>query len=219
MLRLMRKFSWAYVLYTLLSMAIIFPLFNHDRISGPRPHDLTFAYYLAFYFFLIIIGSIWSLEEMEKRFHGNRFLQTLPISRGEIVGAKLGLVFLTVFTYVIFHCAAFRAISSDPGFFGPSCALIILAGDFCLVTSALLYLGVFRFGFDRCRPWLLSAWLCLVILPLPLNTFLLPRFGLNIRDIVKVISSFPWIPPTLAALGLFVVISRLAIRALRLQAM
>jgi len=219
MLRLMRKFSWSYVLYTLLSMAIVFPLFNQDRISGPRPLDLTFAYYLATYFFMIIIGSIWSLEEMEKRFHGNRFLQTLPIRSGEIVGAKLSLVFLTVLIYVIFHCAAFLAISSDPGFFGPSCTLIILAGDFCLVTSALLYLGVFRFGFDRFRPFLLFAWLCFMILPLPLHIFLLPRFGLNIRDIIDVISSLPWIPPTLAALVLFFGISRLAIRALKTQAL
>ena len=78
MLRLIRKFSWPFILYSVLLTGIIFPLFNHDRITGPDPLNLSFVFTLAPYVFYVAIGAIWTHEQIESKFKGYIFLKLRP---------------------------------------------------------------------------------------------------------------------------------------------
>lgn len=215
MIRLMKKFSWIYIFYTLLSFGIIFPLFNHDRITGPSPQSLSFSYYLAHYLFLILFGAIWSLEQFEAKQKGMEFLRNLPVTVKQIVEAKLILVFFTIGINVIFTCAAFRLIFPRSDDFTSSCSIYILAGSACLVLSTLLYLGIFRYGFRKFQPWLLTSWLLFLVAPLLFQQFLFPRMGIETRDVILKLTGLNWPFLALGALGLTLVLTKTSIHTLK----
>ena len=76
MLRLIKKFSWPFMLYPILLIGIAFPLFNHDRLTGPDPLSLSFVFSLTPYLFSVAIGAMWTHEQLEFKSKGYFFLNS-----------------------------------------------------------------------------------------------------------------------------------------------
>lgn len=213
MLRLMKKFSFWYIIYPGLLLVFGLPMFNHDRLVGPDPLGLSFAGYLAPMIWLVL-GAMWSHEQMESKANGYTFLRILPIDPAQIVKAKFAIVFISVAIYVGGCCAAFALVSTDPEYLIPSCAYVIVYGNICLLAAALLYLGIFRFGYSRFGKYVLIAWVCLLISPIPFRIFFLKPRGITDSEIMQFMRGPYWILGTIICLVGYYFLMKLAIKRL-----
>jgi hypothetical protein len=214
MLRLMKKFSIWYLLYPGLLLVFGLPLFNHDRLTGPDPLSLSFATYLAPMIWLVL-GAMYSHEQMESKANGYAFLRILPIKPAQIVKAKFALVFIAVAIYVGGCCIAFALVSTNPEYLIPSCAYVIVHADICLVAAALLYLGIFRYGFSRFGKYVLIAWVCLMIFPIPFRIFFLKPRGITDSEIMQFMRGPYWIIGTIICLAGYYLLMKLAVKRLK----
>jgi len=196
-------------------IGLVFPAFNHDRLTSPDPLNLTFVLYLTSYLMMVVIGPIWIHEQMESKAKGYEFLFSLPIDAKDIVMAKFAVVFFSLFFYIIFQCAAFYFISSDPEYLNPACSIIIISGNFCLVISALLYLGIFRYGYAKFGKFVIFTWVIVVVSPILIFQFLLPRLGISRLDIIDRMVRLSWPLVTVISLGLYLGLMQLAIKTLK----
>jgi hypothetical protein len=188
MLRLLQKFSFVFIGYLILALAFTFPTYNHDRLSGPDPLDLSFPFYLVFGAFWVIAVSIWLHEQIEDKNNAYDFLKLLPVKAKTIAGAKFLAVFITVFLFVAFHCAAFRIISSSPDYVRPSWAMMINAGNISLLIAGVIYLFIYRFGFSKMKIALFVLMIVFIALPIIVAALLLPALGLDKYDLIDRLS-------------------------------
>jgi len=214
MLRLMKKFSFWYILYPGLLLAFGLPMFNYDRLVGPDPLSLSFASYLAPMIWLVL-GAMYSHEQMESKANGYAFLRILPIEPAQIVKAKFAIVFISVAIYVGGCCVAFALVSTNPEYLIPSCAYLIIHGDVCLVVAAILYLGIFRYGFSRFGKYVLIVWICLFISPMLIRLFILRPMGIRDSEIMQFMRGPYWILGTVICLVSYYLLMKLAIKRLK----
>lgn len=213
MLRLMKKFSFWYLLYPGILLVFGLPLFNHDRLTGPDPLSLSFATYLAPMIWLVL-GAMWSHEQMESKANGYAFLRILPIEPAQIVKAKFAVLFVAAGIYVGGCCVAFAFVSTSSDYLTPSCGYLIIHGDVCLVTAALLYLGIFRYGFSRFGKYVLIVWVCLFISPLLIRLFILKPRGISDAEIMQFLRGPYWIIGTVICLIAYYILMKLAVKRL-----
>jgi hypothetical protein len=209
----MKKFSFWYILYPGLLLAFGLPLFNHDRLTGPDPLSLSFASYLAPMIWLVL-GAMYSHEQMESKTNGYAFLKVLPIEPAQIVKAKFAMVFIGVSIYVAGCCVSFALISTSPDYLIPSCGYIIVHGNICLLAAALLYIGIFRYGYSQFGKYVLITWVCLLILPLLIRIFILKPRGIRDPEIMAFLGEPYWIIGILFCLAGYYLLMKLAIRNL-----
>ena len=195
----MKKFSFWYLLYPGLLLAFGLPMFNHDRLTGPDPFSLSFATYLAPMIWLVL-GAMWSHEQMESKANGYKFLRILPIEPAQIVKAKFAMVFIAVAIYVGGCCIAIAFISTHPDYLIPSCAYLIVYGNICLLVSALLYLGIFKHGFSLFGKYILIAWVVLLVSPIPIRILILKPRGISDAEIMQFFRGPYWIIGTIICL-------------------
>jgi len=217
MLQLLKKFSLPFLVYILLAVGLVFPLFNYDRLTGPDPLTLNFVFTLAPYLFFVVLGAVYIHEQLEQKSNGYAFLRTLPVKASDIVVSKFLLVFLSSLVYVGFHCVAFAKISTDPSYWKPSCSFLIISGNICLVLTALLYMGIFRYGYNKVGKYVIFLWLFIVLSPIPINIFLLRRLGISRQEIIERVISLNWVIVTLVCLALYYFLMRVAIKTLEKQ--
>ena len=210
--RLIKKYAFIYYGYMAIVLGLLFPLYNHDRLTGPRPMDLSFGYMQAIGIFWVIFASIWMSEQFEFKTSGYKFLQTLPIKNRAIVGAKFFVVFGSVFIYVVFWCIAFASISTDPEYLNPSCTAVINVGNVCLIFAGLFHLGIIKFGYLNFGKFLLVMMILGIIFPIAVTLFLLPKMGLTRYDILDAITGVHWIFVTVAGLAVYFGLMRIAVR-------
>lgn len=210
----MKKFSFWYLLYPGLLLVFGLPLYNYDRLVGPDPLGLSFATYLAPMIWLVL-AAMWSHEQMESKSNGYAFLRILPIETAQIVKAKFALVFVAVAIYVGGCCIAFALVSTDPEYLIPSCTYLIVHGDVCLVAAALLYLGIFRFGFSRFGKYVLIVWVIMLISPIPIRLIILKPKGISDADIMQFMRGPYWIIGTIICLVGYYFLMKLAIRLIQ----
>jgi hypothetical protein len=214
MLRLMKKFSFWYLLYPGLLLAFGLPMFNHDRLVGPDPLGLSFAIYLAPAIWLVL-GGMWSHEQMESKANVYQFLRILPIEPAKIVKAKFALVFIAVAIYVGGCCIAFALVSTDPEYLIPSCAYLIAYGDICLIVAALLYIGILKHGFSRFGKYVLIAWVVLLTSPIPIRILILKPQGISDAEIMQFMRGPYWIIATIISLVGYYFLMKLAVKRLQ----
>jgi hypothetical protein len=217
MLHLLKKFSLPFILYILLAVGLVFPLFNHDRLTGPDPLTLNFVFTLAPYLFFVVLGAIYIHEQLEQKSNGYAFLRTLPVKASDIVVSKFLLVLLSALVYIGFHCVAFVKISTDPSYWKPSCSFLIINGNICLILTASLYIGIFRYGYNKVGKYVIFLWLFIVFSPIPINIFLLRRLGINRQEIIERVISLNWVTVTLVCVALYYLLMRVAIKTLEKQ--
>lgn len=217
MIYLMKKFSLIFILHILLAVGLIYPLFNHDRLTGPDPLTLNFVFTLAPFLFFVVLGAVYTHEQWEQKSNGYAFLRTLPVKASDIVSSKFFLVLLSVLIYIGFHCVAFFKISTDPSYWKPSCSFLIINGNICLILVALLYVGIFRYGYNKVGKFVIFLWLFILFSSIPINIFLLRRLGISRQEIIEKVIGLNWVIVTLVCVALYYLMMRIAIKALEKQ--
>jgi hypothetical protein len=210
----MKKFSFWYILYPSILLVFGLPMFNHDRLTGPDPLSLSFATYLAPMIWLVL-GAMWSHEQMESKANGYTFLKILPIEPAQIVKSKFALVLIAVAIYTGGCIVAFALISTSPEYLIPSSAYVIVYGDICLLAAALLYLGIFRYGFSRFGKYVLIAWVFMLTSPILLRIFFLKPRGITDSEIMQFMRGPYWIIGTIICLVGYYFLMKLAIKKLK----
>ena len=190
MWRLIRKNSLMFVLYLCLYFGLFFPLINQDRLFGENPLDLSFFVYLNSYIIWLILGAVWSQEQLEDKSSGYAFLSTLPIRGRQIVGAKYALSFLATMGFVVVHLIWYALSFDDPEFLAAGRTSLVHAACLCLLLSGLYYLGFFRFGYKRFSKYAIAVWFLLIISPLVLQILLKEYFGILSSDILSWVIRF-----------------------------
>jgi len=187
MWRLVRKFSFMFLVYQGIFYAFLVPLVYFKGLSDLDPPEPAVVFMLQTYIFLIILGSVWSSEQLEHKTNGYAFLQILPVRAYQIVGAKFLLTFLAVAVYVMVHLIWICFEFDDPRFIDAARDNIILAAGICLALAGPYYLGFYRFGYQRFSKTAIAIWLLTVIAPLPTMIVLKERFHLSIREIMEIL--------------------------------
>ena len=194
MWRLIRKFSFMFLLYQGLYYAFLFPALKYDRIVGPDPLDLSFVLYLSSYMVWLILGSIWAHEQWEDKNRGYHFLRNLPVRRWDLVGAKFSAPLLSIALYLAVHLLWFRNILESPESLGAASANLWVTTSVCLVMAGLYILGFYRFGYRRFGKIALPLWLFLIIAPLLFRIILKEHFNIGGREIIQAVQQ---VNPTL----------------------
>lgn len=184
MIHLLRKNSGFFLFYWAVYFGIAFPFINYDRVSASRPIDLSFVLYITFYIYWLVLGSIYSHEQLEHKNSGYAFLGILPIAKRDIVLSKYILVFLTILIYGVVHFFWLGFIFDNPAKTATARSFLIVNAGICLVLSGWYYALIFRFGFAKFGKVLLISWLLFLIGPLAALIFVLPKTGLTREDII-----------------------------------
>lgn len=212
MLPLMKKFSIIFIFFIALYMIMIFPLLNYDRIKGNDQLDLAYILYQGSFLIWVALGALWAHENMENKTNGYRFLRTLPIRTSDIVMAKFMLILITILIYVSYQSVMVAQIVRNPEYAATSRIYVTNLGNICLILCALVYIGIYKFGYEKFGKFVLLAWFILFMSPVLLREFIMPKFSLSLSDIIHSLTQFNWIIATLVCLPLYFVLMQVAIR-------
>lgn len=213
--QLIKKFSFIFVVFFIILIGVVFPTFNYDRLTSPDPLSLIFVLYLLPYLFMGVIAPIWIHEQMESKTNGYTFLFSLPIDAKDIVVAKFMVVLFSAFLYTTFYCAFFSMISRNPDYLNPACSITIINANICLLLSALLYLGIFRYGYIKFGKFVILAWVVTIISPILIFHLFLPRLGISRLDIVDQMARLSWPLVTIISIAIYLGLMRVSIKTLK----
>ncbi len=109
----------------------------------------------------MIVSVLGMVEMKENQSGGYRFLAALPLTDTEIVGAKFLLIL--VFTCFFTGCElAILTLFPGPATLTPLArGYIVLTANGSLILAAVVYLGLYRFGFSRFFRFIIT------VLPIP----------------------------------------------------
>jgi hypothetical protein len=119
------------------------------------------------------------------------------------VVSRFALVLFSVVIFVGFNIIAFWALSLPPDYFAVSVSFFVIIGNISLLLSAIVYIGLFKFGFAKLGKFVLVLLILIYIFPLPAKRILMPRLEVTTEDIIKGVVSLNWILVTLVCLFLF----------------
>lgn len=141
----MQKNSFYFFFYALVWL----PIFILAVILPGRPLDTGMVFFEGIWVIIILLGSLITHEQNERKTKGYEFLDTLPIKDSHIVKAKFILVFLTACIVYVYVNVIYLFVSIPPDVnviakvFIPLCAVI------GLLLDAFLYVLVFKIGLSR----------------------------------------------------------------------
>lgn len=217
MLRLIKKFSLMYVFYLGLYILLLFPLLNHDRITGTDTEDPSYIFYQGVFIIWVALGALWAHESMEHKTTGYRFLRILPLRAKTIVRAKFILIFASVWAFTIFQSGMIWWLTGNGRLAADTWAYLCGLGSLCLVLGALAYVGIYRFGFSRIGKFLLLLWMLVFLSPVLMKEFVLPSFNLGVEDVLSFVIGMNWMVVGLVGVVLFWALEPAAARQLRLR--
>jgi len=203
MLRLIQKNSFIFFSYLAGYMFLIFPLMNYTRYTSNEAFDPIYIFYQTPFIFWIVLGAIWTQENLESKIKGYAFLSILPITVRELVMSRFGAALLAIFLYELFQLSTLHLFST-PSEYNPLIrSYLILYGGVCLIISGLYYLGLFKFGFTRISKYMFVLWILLFLSPLPIREFLAPIFDIEIIDILRSAANLNWILVAAVSLAIY----------------
>ena len=131
--------------------------------------DTTVVFLMTGWLYIVIIGSIFSVEMNETRNRGYSFLATLPLSAREIVGARLIPIFVIKAVYVLVTYFSFSSLEVEPAYLALSRKWLLFNAGFALGVAGLIYWSVFRYGTARAIYLQGVLFLFAFIVPIALN--------------------------------------------------
>jgi hypothetical protein len=184
MLTLVKKNSSFFIFYLATYFGFLFPFINYDRLHSPAPIDVSFIFYITIYIYWLVLGAIYSHEQMEHKNNGYAFLRNFPISFREIILSKYILVFLSVLIYVVVQYIWLGTLFTDAATVATVRSYLMINASLCLALAGWTYTLIFKFGFGKFGKILFVSWLLLILFPLLMLSVILPKLGLTRKDII-----------------------------------
>ncbi len=170
MFRLTLKNSGFYALFLALFIPGLFWYWNSTRTAI----DATMV---TVQISMMITGAflaILNCELAEEKNKGYRFLETLPLTAREIVMSKFLPLPLYLVIFSVFSWWFFSRVGSDAGSADLAHRILAVSASACLPAGAAVYLGFFRFGFDRFYKVLVLLLVLSYLSPIVVDELLIP---------------------------------------------
>jgi hypothetical protein len=154
--------------------------------------------------FMLVFGAVFSNEQYEEKHKAYDFLDTLPVSAGEIATAKFGLVLVTAAATVGYMLLLFSLSRVAPNDWTVVRSYILMSGVVCLLFTALSYVGIFSLGYTKFAMIVMSFVVILGFVPILIMKFYGDNMNVLIENILTFLRNVNWatvIP--LALIGYF----------------
>jgi len=174
--------------------------------------DASFVVVMGGFIFVMIVGAVFTNEANEEKNKGYGFLYPLPISSFDIVGAKFALVLIVDVVLTIYTLALFTLFKAPEILFDLSRIYMMSIGILGLIVAAILYLGIFRFGFAMFMRVITIFTMFLTALPVVFKEFIQPRGLFDPMKSYELISSVNWYVAAIITLFIYYLLMLLAVR-------
>lgn len=204
---LMRKDLLVYLFYFVIGAGASGLLLYEDGM------DSSVVLMLGSMMMMSVFVSIALNENIESSYNGYKFLRILPVTAAEIVTAKFLLALIFTLLYFLYASLLLLFFSKTAEFLVLSRGYIVLNAIVGLIISALLYNGIYRYGFTK--------FFKVVCFTLPIAAIFVPGLvkiayrqqlrSMNAEPLIKLTAGPNLLLFGAAALILYVVLMRTAI--------
>ncbi len=150
--------------------------------------------------FMLVYGALFFNEQYEEKHKAYDFLDTLPVSAGDIVSAKFGLVLAAVTATVGYMLLLFSLTKIAPNDWALVRSYLLLSGVVCLGGAALSYIGIFILSYTKFAVIVMSFVVLLGFVPVLVMKFYGDNMHVLIENILMFLRNVNWaavIPLTL----------------------
>jgi len=142
--------------------------------------------------FMLVFGAMFFNEQYEEKHKAYDFLDTLPVSAGEIVSAKFGLVLVTVTATVGYMLLLFSLTKIAPNDWALVRSYLLLSGVVCLGSAALSYIGIFILTYTKFAVIVMSFVVLLGFVPVLVMKFYGDNMHVLIENILEFLRNVNW---------------------------
>jgi len=154
--------------YNLLYILALLPLMTLYLVLRMKEINSSFILFQAQWLLLLAVGSMGVNENNEEKNGGYYFMRHLPIKAATIVNAKYFLSFLTIAFLVGFNFLLHFMVDGTPYLYKLGKIFIMISGNTALLTCALMYLIIYKFGFSAFQKIAWGTLIPLMLLPIVL---------------------------------------------------
>jgi len=133
-------------LSSLLTMALVLPGMAWYFINKTGVFYENIPLFVGNFAMLLLLNALVHIEIPEDRFKGYAFLDTLPLTTREIVAGKFTIPLLLAAILLGYAFILFSFFSGDPVDLLLGRAYVIVSINIGLISAALMYIAIFRFG-------------------------------------------------------------------------
>lgn len=142
--------------------------------------------------FMLAFGPVFFNEQYEEKHRAYDFLDILPISAGEIVLAKFGLVLLTVTLTAGYILMIFSLFKVAPNDWVLVRSYILMGGAVSLIFSAISYIGIFGLGYTKFAMIVMSLFVLMGFVPIFIMKFYRDNMNVLVENIFTFFRSINW---------------------------
>ncbi|MCK5004997.1 MAG: ABC-2 transporter permease [Candidatus Aminicenantes bacterium] len=209
MWKLIRVQSLNYLRY-LIPLGIFLIFYFREFYQGGK---LPVFVFLCFWAFLLVSGSLTTSESYEEKNNGYEILGILPVTNKEIVSSKFILVLGTVMLVTGLNIFLLILRTKSPEKLNMMIMIGLLWGVVCLLYGAQMYIGIFKFGYNRMTKYFWFFFLIiLVLLIFFLGDFIFPGLNINKQAVIKFADSRIWLFLVPAGGVLYCYLYKIAVR-------
>jgi hypothetical protein len=192
----------------LLPVMLLYWFATRDRL------DTTAIFLMTGWMYILVIGSVMSVEMNEMKNGGYRFLATLPLCPREIAGGKFLPVLLHAALYSIVAYIAFSSLGARHAWLGFARSWLLANTALVLALAGLIYWVLFRFGFMQAMYMMAAAFILAFPLPIVLNELLIRGHIAESSSIFRLAGATGGGSMIAAGLAVFLAFYYLSVRAL-----
>jgi len=179
---------------------IVFILTAILRVALGNENAVPLVLIAGVMIFMLVYGAVFFNEQYEEKHKAYDFLDTLPVSAGEIVSAKFGLVLVTVAATVGYMLLLFSLSSVAPNDWILLRSFLLMSGAVSLIGAALSYIGIFALTYTKFAVIVMSFVVLLGFVPVLVMKFYGDNMPVLIENILTFLRNVNWaavIPLTL----------------------
>lgn len=141
---------------------------------------------------MLLFGPVFFNEQYEEKHKAYDFLDTLPVTAGEIVSAKFGLVLLADIAIAGYLLALFSVFKIAANDWALVRSYILMSGSGCLLLAALSYIGIFSLGYTKFAIIVMTFVVVLGFVPILIMKFYENNMELFVENILTFLRGISW---------------------------
>jgi hypothetical protein len=187
MFHIMKKEAKAFLFY----IFIILPLTLYWVISRDRL-DVIMVFIQGLILTMLVVIPVLINEQHEEKHNGYQLMSILPIKKIEIIAAKFITVLTAAVVLVAGNCLFFSFFAGSSDGMTTSRSFILLAGISGILLAALVYIGIFIFGYTKFLMIASSTMVGLGLVPPLLVKYLRPDMDALVVRVSDFIKNLNW---------------------------
>lgn len=179
--------------FVVIYLSFIVVLISFLRIIIGNKFSVPFVLISGVSLFLLIFGIVFVNEQYEEKHQGYAFLDILPVKAHEIVMAKFALALVADTILVGFLIILLSFSSGTPNQIVVARSFFLMTGCICLMMAAIMYTGIFWFGYTKFMVIFLLFTATLGLVPPLIITFYRDKMDIFITNTINFLAHFNWL--------------------------